>query len=339
MQLPSTSPLEFLHKEWPVIKAAPYSFFGSLGILIFLSWLFIWWRNRSRIDRYKEEIQFLERDLGRFEKGGRQPNGIPKQNILFALWGKISNAIRHNQNASTQLQPAWRDRFENPTWNVISKHKYENYSLEVDGNSYQDCSFKNVSFIFHGTAPFEFKGNTELREGTFLFHSDDPAIHNFDTMKNQFFSLPGVQATTGLRDAAGNPVSPPRIKIAPAIVKVGDWVLDGTADPKLGYPLKIRMQFRNDSPATVDVRMSHYTANRGPLREPFPLAVLQLKLGGDWLPTQKLEERIAVLPGQHFRAWVGIDHQKMTKQQLEEYKGQVGTIALVANEEIINFAL
>jgi hypothetical protein len=336
MQVPSTSVLDSIHKEWPVIKAAPYSFFSCLGIIIFLSWLVINWRYRSRINRYKEEIHFLERDVERFEKGGRQPD--TKQNFILALLKRIGIVTRHNQNAG-QLQAQWRERFDNPKWNVISGRKYENHSLEVDGNSYQDCSFKNVSFIFHGTAPFEFRGNTQLNEGTFLFHSDDPAIHNFDTMKNQFFRLPGVEATTTLRDASGNVISPPRIRVAPSIVKVSDWIEDGTSDPKLGYPLKIRAQFRNDSPVSVSVRMSTYTGNRAPAKEPQPSAVLQIKLDGKWLPAPNAEDHIAVAPTQHFRAWIGLDHKRITARQAEENRGSLGTVALLVDGEIIKFDL
>jgi hypothetical protein len=196
-----------------------------------------------------------------------------------------------------------------------------------------------VTFIFHGTAPFEFRGNTQLDEGSFVFHSDDPAIDNFEKMTAQFFRLPGAQIETSLRGASGNQVAPPKLVIAPTIVKVADWIEDGTSDPKLGYPLKIRVQFRNDSPMSVGVRMSQYTANRAPAKEPQPSAVLQIKLAGKWLPAPNAEEYIAVAPTQHFRVWVGLDHKKVTKQQLEENRGHLGTLALVADGGIINFDL
>lgn len=158
-------------------------------------------------------------------------------------------------------------------------------------------------------------------------------------MKNQFYALPGAQVTTGFKDAAGHPVPPPRIKIAPTIVKVSDWIDDGTADPKLGYPLKIRIQFRNDSPTSVGVRMSKYTASRAPAKEPQPSAVLQVKLAGHWLPAPNAEEYLAIAPSQQFRAWIGLDHKKVTKQELEENRGYLGTLALLVEGEVINFTL
>ncbi len=209
----------------------------------------------------------------------------------------------------------------------------------IDGNSYQDCSFKNVTFIFHGNAPFEFRGNTQLERGEFVFHTDDPAVQNFEQMKEQFIRLSKGDVEVVVKDPTGNRVAPSKLLVAPTIVKVSDWIEDGTPDPKLGYPLKIRIQFRNDSLTSVGVRMDKYTANYAPAKEPQPSAVLQLKLHGQWLPTPDAEEYIAVAPAQHFRAWVGIDHKKVTAQQVEERKGQLGTVALAVNGEIINFAL
>lgn len=331
-QLPDTGALDAIHREWPVIKAAPWSFFSSLGILVFIVTAIIWWRFSSRIERYRETIDDLERYVERLEKG-RNPR-TPTITFFARLIG-----IWRSEKVIKQSKLGSREAFNDPRWRIISKQRYDNYSLEVDGNSYQDCSFKNVTFVFHGNAPFEFRGSTQLEKGEFVFHSDDPAIQNFEMMKEQFLRIPGAQAEAGVKDAAGNRVAPPKLVIAPTIVKVSDWIEDGTSDPKLGYPLKIRMQFRNDSPMSVGVRMSKYTASRAPAKEPQPAAVLQVKLAGNWLPAPNAEEYIAVAPTQHFRAWVGIDHKKVTAQQLEEYRGQIGTLALAVDGEIINFAL
>jgi hypothetical protein len=267
------------------------------------------------------------------------PTKSQSKTFFFAMLGSLSRIVRHRQNKDTQLQAGWRERFDKPTWNIISNQKYENYALEVDGNRYQDCGFKNVTFIFHGTAPFEFRGNTQLHEGSLVFHSDDPAIDNFEKMKAQFLRLPGAQIETNLKDASGNQVTPPKLVIAPTIVKVADWIEDNTSNPQrtLAYPLKIRIQFRNDSLRSVGVRMSKYTANRAPAKEPQPFAVLQVKLGGNWSPLPN--EFITVAPTQHFRAWIGLDHKKVTKQQVEDNSGYLGTLALVVDGETIKFDL
>jgi hypothetical protein len=68
MQLPDTSSIDFLHKEWPVISAAPYSFCICVGILTFIGWGIIWWLHKGRIERYKESIEHLERDKERLKE-------------------------------------------------------------------------------------------------------------------------------------------------------------------------------------------------------------------------------------------------------------------------------
>jgi len=42
MQLPDTSSIEFLHKEWPVIKAAPYSFVICVLLAALIVWGIVW---------------------------------------------------------------------------------------------------------------------------------------------------------------------------------------------------------------------------------------------------------------------------------------------------------
>ena len=170
--IPRMDPIEVLdaiRKEWPVIKAAPASFFGSLGILLVGGWVIIWLLHKGRLSRYREEIECLQRDVERLEKDRTpRPRKIGLLATLIEVWG--------TKKASRNLRSGSRDAFHNPRWNIVSKQRYENHSLEVDGNSYQDFSFRNVSFIFHGTAPFEFRGPVTLEKGEFVFHSDDPAV-------------------------------------------------------------------------------------------------------------------------------------------------------------------
>ncbi|HTS36788.1 MAG TPA: hypothetical protein VMH04_14025 [Candidatus Solibacter sp.] len=331
IQLPDTSWLEALRKEWPVLKQAPYSFLSSLGILLSIGWGTIWLLHRGRLARYKEEIECLERDIERLEKDRTpRPQKIGLLSSVMEVWRdrRTVRSLRSGRNA-----------FSAPPSNIISKQRYENYSLEVDGNSYQDCSFKNVTFIFHGTAPFEFRGLIQLEKGEFVFHSDDPAVHNFEVMKEQFIRLSKGEAEVGMKDVSGFAVAPPNLRIAPTIVKVSDWIEDGTPNSQLRYPLKLRAQFRNDSPMSVGVRLEKYTANRAPAMEPSVSAVLQIKLHGAWLPAPDAEDFVAVAPTQHFRLWVGIDHSKTTAIELERHKGELGTLSLAVNGDIVNFAL
>jgi hypothetical protein len=76
--LPDMSSLETFAKEWPVIKAAPYSFIVCVGILVFIGWGLIWFIFRYRIEKYQESVEHLERDVKRLEKElERSPVPLP----------------------------------------------------------------------------------------------------------------------------------------------------------------------------------------------------------------------------------------------------------------------
>jgi hypothetical protein len=47
--------LEIFHREWPVIKQAPYSFFISVVVLAALIWAFFEWRHRKRLETIEEK--------------------------------------------------------------------------------------------------------------------------------------------------------------------------------------------------------------------------------------------------------------------------------------------
>lgn len=51
-----------------MIKAAPYSFFVCVVIVGLIIWFIIWYLFKERLDRHKEQIEHLERDLARSEK-------------------------------------------------------------------------------------------------------------------------------------------------------------------------------------------------------------------------------------------------------------------------------
>jgi hypothetical protein len=46
--------LDIFHREWPVIKQAPYSFFISLFVLAVMIWAFFEWRHRKRLEKVEE---------------------------------------------------------------------------------------------------------------------------------------------------------------------------------------------------------------------------------------------------------------------------------------------
>jgi hypothetical protein len=72
MQLPDTSGLETLHKEWPVIRAAPYSFVICVAIVCMIIGTVIYFLFRSRFDRLKETIEHQDRHIARLKEGAGQ---------------------------------------------------------------------------------------------------------------------------------------------------------------------------------------------------------------------------------------------------------------------------
>lgn len=57
---------------------------------------------------------------------------------------------------------------------VVSKEKFINERIILDGKSYIDCEFENVTFVFNGTAPFSLMNNKF--NGRIQVASDNPAI-------------------------------------------------------------------------------------------------------------------------------------------------------------------
>ena len=68
------------------------------------------------------------------------------------------------------------------------------------------------------------------------------------------------------------------------------------------------------------------------------LSVLQIKFNR-YFPEPDSAERIAVLPRQLFRAWIGIDETKFTDTQIMNLRGKIGTFVLSVNGEHVNLDL
>jgi hypothetical protein len=105
-------------------------------------------------------------------------------------------------------QPDWRDAFRDPRFILISGHKYENDSVQADGKSFRRCSFRNVTFNFHGNAPFEFVEETQLEAGSVRFVTDNPAIILYNEMTRKFSTIASGRAKveTGVLDAKGHEI-------------------------------------------------------------------------------------------------------------------------------------
>lgn len=49
-------------------------------------------------------------------------------------------------------RPAW----DSKNLEVIGNRRFQNQSVELDGRFYSHCEFENVTFVYHGRAPFSF---------------------------------------------------------------------------------------------------------------------------------------------------------------------------------------
>jgi hypothetical protein len=66
---------------------------------------------------------------------------------------------------------------------------------------------------------------------------------------------------------------------------------------------------------------------------------LQVNFSGKLFPPLDGESRIAVLHGQPFHAWLGLDEKRVTKEQLEQHRGKFGTLVLIVNGKSIDLPL
>jgi hypothetical protein len=110
--------------------------------------------------------------------------------------------------------------------------------------------------------------------------------------------------------------------------------------PTLLYPLKLRVQMRNDSPCAIDVQLKEYRPNKiAASPKGFPLDVLQLRFGNTWLPATDGANRIAVLPTQQFQAWIGLNERLSNKPEVESHRSQIGTLVLLVNNRNVEMTL
>jgi hypothetical protein len=249
---------------------------------------------------------------------------------------QLHKAKKHPETEENKLGTNWREKFANPQWEIIRDRRFENETVTVDGKSFIRCSFKNVKLLFHGTAPFEFQPGTEFDKGSIMFGTDDPAVALYDSIQTKIATIPG--AKLALKDAKGHDIPLARVRVEPKITRVNHEFEDAAGN--IAYPLKMRVQFRNDSPMSIGVAVSEYVRGEAPIQDPLPIGVLQVKLGDEWLPAVNGQQKIAVPPGQLFRIWIGFDRTRISRAQLEGMWGRrLGMLVLLADETPVEVPL
>jgi hypothetical protein len=106
----------------------------------------------------------------------------------------------------------------------------------------------------------------------------------------------------------------------------------------IGYPLKYYVEMRNDSSKCIEVRLLNYISNKITAK-PLPPEVMQIRFYTKWFPTDLSADRVAVLPGQMCRIWIGLDDKKFTEAQVKDAEGRMGRLVMSANKKEIPFEL
>ena len=101
--------------------------------------------------------------------------------------------------------------------------------------------------------------------------------------------------------------------------------------------MKYHVEMRNDSARSVEVRLSNYHHKKVTLKS-FPPEVMQVRFNNKWFPVDPVD-RVAVLPGQLCRAWIGLDEGKFNETQVNAATGSIGTLVVSANKKHISFEL
>jgi hypothetical protein len=98
------------------------------------------------------------------------------------------------------------------------------------------------------------------------------------------------------------------------------------------YPLKYYVELRNDLTKCVEVSLSAFQPDTIELKRFVPTTI-QLSLNGSWLPEREGVDRIALLPGQMCRAWIGIDESKFNAAQITRLEGSLGVLVVKVNKK------
>jgi hypothetical protein len=160
--------------------------------------------------------------------------------VLGAILNSIAAFTRSKTNgASSERATDWREAFRNPHFSLVSDHKYENDSIQVDGKSFRRCSFKNVTFHFQGNAPFEFVEETHLDSGSVRFVTDNPAIILYNEMTRKFAAVASeaiaagrAKVEIGALDAKGHEV-PLRLPTVQRLGPADNVETLSDADPRI----------------------------------------------------------------------------------------------------------
>jgi|SRR5271167_1042048 len=126
-----------------------------------------------------------------------------------------------------------------------------------------------------------------------------------------------------------------RRHFSPMLTKIDVRISDEPGKP---IPLKVFVQWRNDSKKCVSVSLSEYRPERITLKRFVP-STLQILFQPRWVPEPEAAALVAVLPGQLCQAWVGADETKFNATQVEALIGKLGVLVIKVNGKDLSVQL
>jgi hypothetical protein len=102
------------------------------------------------------------------------------------------------------------------------------------------------------------------------------------------------------------------------------------AEQKRTYPLKCSAYLKNESRGCIDVALLRYEQEKIPINIFVP-SVLQIAIAGEFVPPHHGADRVAVLPDQQFRAWIAVDENKYSTDEIFGARDHVGTLVFRVN--------
>jgi hypothetical protein len=196
MQLPDTSSIEFWHREWPVIKAAPFSFIISLILATIVVWFVVWLIHRERLNNNQHTIEHRGREIERLEK-------------------LVKEAERKSDTGSTSRKYAEdkSDPFVNPQWQMVEGKTFTNETIELDGKLFYQCEFINARFVYRGTAPCDMRKCAVT--GSVVLETENGAIRCYTHLERIIEAMGKVVHVSVDKDGKSKPIVPNVTEIKP----------------------------------------------------------------------------------------------------------------------------
>jgi hypothetical protein len=112
--------------------------------------------------------------------------------VLVVLWH--TGWLRFGRPTATDLT-----RFQSDQIETISNKRFTNEVVVIDGKSFYQCSFHNVTLLFHGVARYDFV--LPAFTGSLNLESDNQAVLAFMELAEGLKTLPTVtHVQIGLKD-------------------------------------------------------------------------------------------------------------------------------------------